>query len=185
MNAKDALDKPGLIRIETLPVKAGDRLFTQCHAGDKTALRAGILMRFSDNGTGILEVYRDRIFHSFFTTKEIHKGSGFGLYNIERMIHGADGLIDFRTAPGEGTTFEIFLPEADFTEQSTESPQLDASLANQHPQRPFVVVVGREEVSHYDLITLMRSRNWEVIVFQATQNSNPTLGSAAEAQIFA
>ena len=165
MNSKDALDKQGSIVIRTQRINADETIFRNCHSGERIASRPGILISFQDNGTGILEVHRDNIFNSFYTTKEIHKGSGFGLYNIERIIQSADGMIDFDTSNNMGTTFHIYLPEADFTEQQMEQELTDGYPSNGSEQRPHVVVFSNEDVSQYDLITMLRSKSWEVIVF--------------------
>ncbi len=64
-----------------------------------------------DNGCGIPEKNRARIFTPFFTTKEVGKGTGQGLtiaYNIVVRKHHGD--IRFETETGKGTTFFIRLP---------------------------------------------------------------------------
>ena len=68
-------------------------------------------IRVSDTGTGIPKEIRHRVFDSFFTTKEVGKGTGQGLtiaYNV--VVNKHDGKIDFETEPGKGTTFIIDLP---------------------------------------------------------------------------
>lgn len=64
----------------------------------------------SDEGAGIPQKARDKIFQPFFTTKSIGKGTGLGLpisYGIVKMHHGT---IWFDTELGRGTTFHIELP---------------------------------------------------------------------------
>jgi PAS domain S-box-containing protein len=165
MNAKDAIENQGQIHIRTRKVFQHEILFENCHAGKRQAPRDGILITFEDNGSGIPSSYRDRLFHSFFTTKEIHKGSGFGLYNIQRIVRNAEGLIAFETADGKGTTFHLYFPEADFTEQIAENEARKTQTPDPHRQRPFVVVVGQEEASRFDLIGMLRAKQWEVIFF--------------------
>ncbi len=66
---------------------------------------------FSDSGNGIPQKIQDKIYHPFFTTKEVGKGSGQGLaiaYDIVVNKHG--GRIACTSKEGEGTTFRIFLP---------------------------------------------------------------------------
>ncbi len=70
---------------------------------------AQILIR--DTGSGIPQHVQSRIFDPFFTTKQVGKGTGQGLAIARSVVvdkHG--GMIDFETAPGEGTTFRIRLP---------------------------------------------------------------------------
>jgi len=68
-------------------------------------------IRIGDTGPGIPEASRNKLFESFFTTKEVGKGTGQGL-SIARAVvvdqHG--GSINFETEMGVGTTFIIRLP---------------------------------------------------------------------------
>jgi signal transduction histidine kinase len=64
-----------------------------------------------DNGGGIPEAIRNKIFQPFFTTKPTGEGTGLGLsmsYDIINKGHGGD--IKMETTEGEGTVFEIVLP---------------------------------------------------------------------------
>ncbi len=68
-------------------------------------------IRVSDTGCGIREEYRSRIFESFFTTKDVGRGTGQGLaiaYSIIVQRHNGD--ISFETEPGRGTTFLVRIP---------------------------------------------------------------------------
>ena len=67
-----------------------------------------INIEISDNGTGVPEAIRSKIFLPNFSTKE--GGSGLGLAIAKRGIEHAGGSIWFETATGEGTTFFISLP---------------------------------------------------------------------------
>jgi two-component system NtrC family sensor kinase len=65
----------------------------------------------ADDGTGISTEIRDRIFDPFFTTKVVGKGSGQGLSIVHAVItEKHKGRIAVDSAPGQGTTFRIFLP---------------------------------------------------------------------------
>ncbi|NCC52143.1 MAG: PAS domain S-box protein [Spartobacteria bacterium] len=68
-------------------------------------------IRISDTGGGIPEHARERVFDPFYTTKEVGRGTGQGLYIAYDVIvnkHG--GQLDFETKSGVGTTFIIRLP---------------------------------------------------------------------------
>jgi len=68
-------------------------------------------IRVSDTGNGIPEAVKNRIFDPFFTTKEVGKGSGQGLALVRSVIVDKhQGMIDFETTLGEGTTFIVKLP---------------------------------------------------------------------------
>ncbi len=69
------------------------------------------IIEVNDTGTGIKKEIRDRIFDSFFTTKEVGKGTGQGLAIARSVIvdqHG--GSITFDSEEGKGTTFRVTLP---------------------------------------------------------------------------
>jgi signal transduction histidine kinase len=68
------------------------------------------LITIADNGSGIADDVRDKIFRPNFTTKAT--GSGIGLAVAKRGIESAGGSIWFETTEGEGTTFFIELPLA-------------------------------------------------------------------------
>ena len=67
-----------------------------------------ILIEIKDNGVGIDEAIRDKIFSPNFTTK--NTGMGLGLALVKTIIENSDGSIRFETISGEGTSFFISLP---------------------------------------------------------------------------
>jgi two-component system, NtrC family, sensor kinase len=74
---------------------------------------ADVIIEISDTGVGIKKDIRDRVFETFFTTKEVGKGTGQGLAIARSVVveqHG--GTINFESEEGRGTTFRITLPLA-------------------------------------------------------------------------
>ena len=69
-----------------------------------------VIITIADNGSGIADDVRDKVFQPSFTTKAT--GSGIGLAVAKRGIESAGGRIWFETTEGEGTTFFIELPLA-------------------------------------------------------------------------
>ena len=70
-----------------------------------------IEIRVKDNGTGMPEAVKAKIFQPFFTTKPTGEGTGLGLslsYDIVTKGHG--GTIEVESVEGEGTTFVVKLP---------------------------------------------------------------------------
>jgi signal transduction histidine kinase len=61
-----------------------------------------------DNGTGIPEKIRNRIFEPNFSTK--NSGMGLGLAITKRMVENMNGEIGFSTEEGKGTTFTVEFP---------------------------------------------------------------------------
>jgi nitrogen fixation/metabolism regulation signal transduction histidine kinase len=67
-----------------------------------------VFIKVSDNGTGIPEDLKGRLFTPYFTTKS--SGSGLGLSIVKRLVEGMGGDISFRSERDEGTEFTIILP---------------------------------------------------------------------------
>lgn len=69
-----------------------------------------VLLTIKDNGNGIPENLREKIFEPNFTTKS--SGTGLGLAFVKNSIENAGGKVWFETRIGEGTTFYFSLPSA-------------------------------------------------------------------------
>lgn len=69
-----------------------------------------IEIRITDTGVGMEPEVCRRAFDSFFTTKEIGKGTGLGLYISYNLITELDGSISMESEPGTGTTVSIRIP---------------------------------------------------------------------------
>lgn len=79
-----------------------------------TARRDGAFVEIvvEDNGTGIPEGVRDRIFELFYTTKPSGEGTGLGLPISLKLVQGMDGTLEFTTQEGVGTRFVVRIPSA-------------------------------------------------------------------------
>jgi signal transduction histidine kinase len=67
-------------------------------------------IRVSDTGIGMSPDICRRAFESFFTTKEISKGTGLGLFISYNLISEVDGTIELQSEPGRGTTVVLRVP---------------------------------------------------------------------------
>ena len=78
----------------------------------KTAgVENGIIVSIKDNGKGMSEETKAKIFQPFFTTKPTGEGTGLGLslaYDI--VVKGHGGTLEVESKEGFGTTFMIKLP---------------------------------------------------------------------------
>lgn len=69
-----------------------------------------VVVTVADEGTGIPEEIRGRIFDHFFTTKEVGRGTGQGLAIARAIVERHGGAISFETEVGRGTSFVVRLP---------------------------------------------------------------------------
>ena len=70
-----------------------------------------VIFEVSDNGLGMSEEVKSRLFTSFFSTKE-GKGTGIGLLNTKKIVEEHGGTIDIESQPEKGATFRIRIPQA-------------------------------------------------------------------------
>lgn len=74
-------------------------------------LNDGIIeIRIRDTGIGMSPEVCKRAFESFFTTKEVGKGTGLGLFISYNLIAEIDGTIEMKSEPGKGTTVIVRIP---------------------------------------------------------------------------
>ncbi|MBO9702196.1 MAG: CHASE domain-containing protein [Sporocytophaga sp.] len=69
-----------------------------------------IVIFAKDNGLGIKQENKKRVFEMFRRLHAHVEGSGMGLYIVKRIVENAGGTIDIESKAGEGTTFRIYLP---------------------------------------------------------------------------
>lgn len=113
-NARDAMPRGGKLSIRTY----NHRVTTDAdRRAPGMATGAYAVMNIADTGEGMPAGLLKRIFEPFFTTKP--QGTGLGLATVAGILRQNDGHITVRSAPGAGTTFEVFLPETPEPEQTS------------------------------------------------------------------
>ncbi|WP_462266852.1 sensor histidine kinase [Mucilaginibacter sp.] len=83
---------------------------------DYTINQNSIMLHIKDNGNGIPENLRERIFEPNFTTKS--SGTGLGLAFVKNSIENTGGKVWFETETGAGTTFYLNVPKPRFISQN-------------------------------------------------------------------
>jgi signal transduction histidine kinase len=103
---KQALLNIVLNGVQAMP-EGGDLRITTRREGD------GALVTVHDQGAGIPEDIRDKVFNLYFTTKK--GGSGIGLAMAYRVVQLHHGSVEFTSVDGHGTTFYLRFPLSDST----------------------------------------------------------------------
>ncbi|MBK9052692.1 MAG: response regulator [Chloroflexi bacterium] len=110
VNARDAMALGGTLTIKTEAIYLNEvesRHITDGYPGHY------VLLTVEDAGDGMDVTTQAHIFEPFFTTKETGKGTGLGLATVHGIINQSGGFIRVKSTVGQGTTFCIYLPQAD------------------------------------------------------------------------
>ena len=179
VNARDAMDGQGMMRISTGNVKLA--------ANEVGDVRAGDYVRISvtDTGCGMTREVRERAFEPFFTTKPVGKGTGLGLSQIFGFAHQSGGEVGIESELGRGTTVSIYLPRTEAAAPIRIHPaaaqQLDAEarvpgariLLVEDDPRVRAATVGALEDLDYDpvacssgaeAIDLFKGREFDLVI---------------------
>ncbi len=115
VNARDAMPSGGKLSFVTDNVE-----LSEAEAATILDGKAGefVSLAVADTGAGMAPEVRAKIFEPFFTTKGEGLGTGIGLATVLRIVKAHAGFLRVESEPGQGTTFEVFLPRASETASS-------------------------------------------------------------------
>ena len=117
LNARDAMPQGGRVGIETkgLRLDEGDaRAHPPARPGEY------VMLAVSDAGRGMDKQTLSRVFEPFFTAKPQGQGTGLGLSTVYGIVQQCGGHIAVYSEPGEGSTFEVYLPKAEGAHEPTD-----------------------------------------------------------------
>jgi signal transduction histidine kinase/ActR/RegA family two-component response regulator len=126
-NARDAMSGSGRLTIAA--------------RGEPDAAGRYVVLSITDTGTGMDHATLARATEPFFTTKGIGKGTGLGLSMVHGLAGQSGGKLLLRSAPGEGTTAELWLPRTEAAPAPAEQPGARVTEHSLEPARPRTVLV--------------------------------------------
>jgi signal transduction histidine kinase/CheY-like chemotaxis protein len=156
-NARDAMPRGGQLSLRTTNLSIDEP-----EAVKRPPMTPGeyVLLSVSDNGTGMDEATKGHIFEPFFTTKEVGKGTGLGLATVYGIVKQSGGFIWVESSPGNGSTFEIYLPQAVGKVANVELDQ----KASPAPQGSETVLVVEDEAGVRELACqFLRVKGYQVL----------------------
>jgi len=108
VNGAHATDERGHLTLRAYPTTSEE---ASALAGGPVSVPM-VVVEVTDDGHGIEPDALERIFDSFYTTKESDRGTGLGLPTVHRLVSRRRGLVRVASTPGEGSTFRVMLPVA-------------------------------------------------------------------------
>ncbi|MFP4499382.1 MAG: ATP-binding protein [Candidatus Hydrogenedentota bacterium] len=135
-------------------------------------------LTISDTGPGMAPEVVDHIFEPFYTTKSWAKGTGLGLWNVEKFVTHHGGAIHCESTPGVGTTFRVFFPV--HRQPSAKPSSAGSQIAPTGNGERLLVVDDEERILHilermlgslkYDVTACMDPRE-ALALFQRDPNA--------------
>jgi PAS domain S-box-containing protein len=160
INARDAMPGGGTLTLEARNVDV-DEAHGREHLGGLSGAHVRLAVR--DTGVGMDPATQQRIFEPFFTTKPKGKGTGLGLATVFGIVTQAGGHIQVHSEPGEGTTFEVYLPRADEVE-AHETPGSAAAAASSLEGTETILVAEDEEQLRNVVRRALEQQGFSVLV---------------------
>ena len=134
VNARDAMPGGGAISI------TAEEATVEQRRDDGLAPGRYVLLSMVDTGAGMCPETLARATEPFFTTKGIGKGTGLGLSMIHGLAEQMQGALVLRSAVGQGTTAELWLPVTDVARRAPGVAAEDGSAPAQDAQRPLRIL---------------------------------------------
>ena len=142
VNGSDAIgDHNGLLTISTGTEWCDEQYLTSTELREKLSPGLYAYMEVSDNGCGMDEATRTRIFEPFFSTK--FTGRGLGLAAVLGIIRAHNGLVKVDSELGKGTTFKVMFPAMEGETKKCTEPS--SPILGIYKNRGTVLLVDDEE----------------------------------------
>jgi two-component system sensor histidine kinase PilS (NtrC family) len=109
-NAVPAMPEGGRLAVTAHPAPMPQDALARGRKATQGRGAAGVEIEVADTGSGMASEVLERIFEPFFTTRP--SGSGLGLATVHRVVEANGGWLRVESAPGRGTRFRVWLPDA-------------------------------------------------------------------------
>jgi signal transduction histidine kinase len=157
INARDAMEVGGHLRIETANVRLG---MPTTPEEPPPGEYVGICVR--DSGTGMTPEVRAKVFEPFFTTKDVGKGSGLGLSQVLGFSKQSGGGVRIESRRGEGTAVHLYMPRAVVRE--LDAPLRTASMhRSTASQKATILVVDDDDAVRDITADMLRDLDYSVL----------------------
>ncbi len=121
VNARDALERGGVITISTRAAELG---LGEARPPERAAGRYAVVT-VADAGRGIPPEVQAHLFEPFYTTKPAGQGTGLGLSTVYGIVRQHGGFVEVESAPGRGTAFRVHLPVVRGEAASEDQPRAE------------------------------------------------------------
>jgi CheY-like chemotaxis protein len=119
-----------------------------------------VVVRVTDNGTGMTEAVRQKVFEPFFTTKAVGKGSGLGLSQVLGFAQQSGGGVWIKSKPGDGTAVFICLPRSE-QHAVRENPETTSPAASERSGASILLIDDDNGVREVTA-TMLRDLGYQV-----------------------
>lgn len=171
VNAADAMPKGGSLSMRWKQRTL--RQDTPMHGG---TAEAGVYaeLEVTDSGVGMDEETMGKIFEPFFTTKRSGKGTGLGLSTVFGIVRQWRGCLDVSSRPNEGTTFRIYLPETDGSDDGAASSSSIRRPTRRETGRGETVLLVEDDDMFRDLVSeVLESNGYRVLAADCPATAAP------------
>jgi PAS domain S-box-containing protein len=144
VNARDAMAGEGRLEISVKTADATPALRARANHHGKF-----VAVSMVDSGTGIAAENLEAIFEPFFTTKEVGKGTGLGLSQALGFVKQSGGEIEVQSTLGRGSTFTIYLPQAESPVDGSKAAATSLEAAMGGRGHRVLVVEDNEDVGRF------------------------------------
>lgn len=176
INARDAMDGPGLLTIELANTRLDDayaRAVGDIAAGDY------VMLAVTDTGCGMTPEVLERIFDPFYSTKPEGRGTGLGMSMVYGFVKQSGGHVSVYSEPGQGTTVRLYLPRSE-AEEEDDAPLFDGPIVGGDET---ILVVEDDDAVRGTVVDLLTSLGYTVLTARDAQAGLAVIESGAHIDV--